>query len=96
MGGAGAYAAGSSTAVDGAGNVYTIGSFSGTADFDPGPDTFNLTSVGGRDIFIVKLDTGGHFIWAKQFGGLSNDYGNSITVDVTGKIYVAGYFQAGG
>ncbi len=38
---------GSSVAIDGAGNVYTTGSFKGTADFDPDPAvTFPLTSAG--------------------------------------------------
>src|SRR5688572_3930663 len=30
--------------LDGAGNIYSTGSFSGTQDFDPGPGVYNLTS----------------------------------------------------
>jgi hypothetical protein len=36
-------------AVDRAGNVYTTGEFSGTADFDPGTGNFSLTSAGVDD-----------------------------------------------
>jgi hypothetical protein len=33
-------------ATDSAGNVYTVGVFYGTVDFDPNPPTFNLASAG--------------------------------------------------
>ena len=68
---------GSSVAIDGAGNVYTTGSFKGTADFDPDPAvTFPLTSAGGYyDIFVSKLDSQGNFVWAKRMGGTSHDVG---------------------
>ena len=41
--------------VDAAGNIFLAGSFNGTSDFDPGPGTYNLTSAGGGDFFVVKL-----------------------------------------
>ena len=61
---------GSAIAVDDSGNVYTTGSFYGTADFAPGEETtFNLTSAGYSDIFVSKLDSAGGFVWAKAMGG---------------------------
>jgi uncharacterized repeat protein (TIGR01451 family) len=78
--------------VDVAGNVYTTGSFSGTADFDPGAGTQNLTSVGSFDGFVSKLDSTGAFVWAKQLGGTDNDGGASIAVDATGNVYTIGWF----
>jgi len=64
---------GYSIAIDVSGNVYTAGYFYGTADFDPGAGTFNLTSAGGQDIFISKLDASGNFVWAKSMGGISTE-----------------------
>ncbi|MBD1940078.1 DUF4347 domain-containing protein, partial [Microcoleus sp. FACHB-68] len=81
-----------SITVDSSGNVYTTGSFSGTADFDPGAGTLNLTSAGGDNIFVNKLDTNGSLLWAKQLGGSGNAYGRDIAVDSSGNVYTTGDF----
>ncbi len=61
---------GNSIAVDANGFVYTTGSFAGTVDFNPAPAiTSNITSAGGSDIFISKLDAAGNFVVARQMGG---------------------------
>jgi hypothetical protein len=82
-----------SIALDGFGNIYATGSFIDTIDFDPGAGTSNLTSKGSEDIFILKLDTGGNFIWAKSIGGTSNVNSVSIAVDGSGNVYTTGSFQ---
>lgn len=83
---------GLSMSVDLSGNVYTAGVFGGTVDFDPGPATLNIASVGSTDAFITKLDPSGNLIWAKTFGGyLTFVYG--ITTDVSGNLYITGSFQ---
>lgn len=79
-------------AVDATENVYTAGNFHDTADFDPGMSTFNLTSVGDRDVFVSKLDSSGNFLWAKQMGGIFADIAQSIAVDVSGNVYTVGTF----
>ena len=81
-----------SISLDIRGNVYTTGGFKEVVDFDPGPDSFNLTSAGSHDIFISKLDTAGNFVFVKQMGGISNDFGETICVDAFGNIFVAGGF----
>src|SRR5690242_932445 len=55
------------------GNVYIAGSFYNTVDFNPGFGTLNLTSFGSSDGFIVKLDSSGNFIWARQIGGVGDE-----------------------
>ena len=83
---------GSSIVTDASGNIYTTGYFYGTVDFDPSAGTYNLTSAGGNDIFISKLDASGNFVWAKQLGGTNDEKGNSIVVDASGNIYTTGNF----
>ncbi|MCT4582972.1 MAG: SBBP repeat-containing protein [Flavobacteriales bacterium] len=84
---------GESVVVDASGNIYATGNFQGTVDFDSGSGTFNLTSNGSRDAFVLKLDPSGNFLWAKTLGGSSNDYGHSLAVDVSGNIYTFGLFE---
>jgi len=81
-----------SIAVDRSGNVYTTGIFSDIADFDPGIGVTNLTAVGQTDAFVSKLDSTGALIWAKGFGGTTEDSGESISVDSSGNVYTTGYF----
>jgi hypothetical protein len=83
-----------SIALDNSNNPYITGYFWGTADFNPGSGTYNMTPYGGDDAFILKLTTGGEFAWAKQLGGPSWDGGSEIKLDVAGDIYVGGFFHA--
>ena len=52
-----------------------------------------MTSFGGDDVFVSKLDVSGNFIWAKRIGGPGGDYAESIAVDVVGNVYSTGYFD---
>jgi hypothetical protein len=92
MGGAGSDR-GLAIAIDNLGNVYSTGSFSGTADFDPGVGISNLISAGANDIYISKQDSEGNLIWAKQIGGSDYDEGVTINIDDTSNIYIGGVFE---
>ncbi len=87
---------GYSVATDGSGSVYVTGEYSASIDADPGAGVFTLTSAGGKDIFIEKLDPGGNFVWAKSIGGTNRDLGIDIVVDDSSNIYIAGGFWAEG
>ncbi|HUR29788.1 MAG TPA: hypothetical protein VMZ69_00080 [Saprospiraceae bacterium] len=84
---------GSSITIDASGNVYTTGSFEGTADFNPEGGVFNLTSAGTSDIFVSKLNSSGDFVWAKAMSGTDNDHGFSIALDASGNVYTTGDFR---
>ncbi len=84
---------GQSTTLDGSGNIYTTGTFKGTADFDPSPSIYTITSAGLEDVFISKLDASGNFVWAKSIEGNSTDNGNTISIDPSGNICTMGYFD---
>ncbi len=57
---------GTSIALDTDGNIYTTGFFGGTVDFDPGSDVQNFAAIGGKDIFVHKLDTAGNLKLLKE------------------------------
>ncbi|MFZ5999432.1 MAG: SBBP repeat-containing protein, partial [Bacteroidota bacterium] len=80
-------------AVDASGNTFTVGFFTTIADFDPGAGILNLTSSGGRDIFITKFDPDGNLVWVRQMGGTGDDQGFAVATDNLGNIYMTGYFQ---
>lgn len=76
------------------GNVYITGHFSETVDFDPNQGVSNLiSSEGSNDVFILKLNTIGNFVWAKKMGGPSTDEANAIITDALGNLYTTGYFR---
>jgi len=82
---------GNGIAVDASGNSYVTGYFGGTtATFG----STTLTTNGGYDIFVAKLDSNGNWVWAKNAGGGSPDFGYGIAVDASGNSYVTGYFQS--
>lgn len=83
-----------SCSVDALGNVYTVGHFSGTVDFDPGPDSTKFTSAGNMDVFIQKMDAAGNFVWAKSIGGVGNEEAYAVCIDGAGNVYLTGYFAS--
>ena len=50
------------SAVDPQGNLYVAGKFTGTVDFDPEPEVFELTAIGFSDMFVCKLNAEGDFL----------------------------------
>lgn len=81
-------------ALDSENNIIFMGTFEGTIDLDASSNTFNVTSKGGDDIFIVKYNTNGDFIFGKTIAGTSElDSDKKITLDSDDNIYIPGKFR---
>lgn len=82
---------------DGKGNIYIAGYFEGGVDFDPGPLTSTLSSHWGsisdpEDAFVLKLDSSGNYVWAKNWGGRENDEVEDLAIDLYNNVYTFGTF----
>lgn len=78
---------------DQAGNIFVAGTFSGTADFDPGNFTYTLTSAGDYDSFLLKLDPSGNFMWAFNTGSANSERCYTIRSNQVNSIISAGAFS---
>lgn len=83
---------GQSVATDSQNNVYVAGTFSGTADFDPGTGTAYLNAGAGPNVFIQKLNPDGNLLWAKVFPAGSNTIVTCIAIDPSDNLIIGGRF----
>ncbi|MBC7884346.1 MAG: hypothetical protein H7X99_02655, partial [Saprospiraceae bacterium] len=74
-------------------NAFVTGRFSESCDFG-GISNNVITSAGGTDIFLLKLDQNGNTLWVDPYGGSLNDQGNRVTLNNPGIIYVAGLYRS--
>jgi hypothetical protein len=56
--------------------------------------SLTLTGSGLVDTFVVKYDSSGTPLWARKISGTGNDYGYSVTTDLSGNIVVVGYYTS--
>ncbi|MBL7927476.1 MAG: T9SS type A sorting domain-containing protein [Bacteroidia bacterium] len=74
--------------------VYLTGYFRGTVAFNP--DTINnppVVSAGLTDIFILKTDIAGNFIWVATMGDTQWDESYGIAIDHMGRVITTGSFR---
>src|SRR5690606_17049472 len=91
----------SSFATDSAANLYIVGAFQDTADFDPDTGVYNLVATPPMspcvldcgDIFVAKYDSAGNFQWAKRAGSSYRDFAWGVAVDRWGNVVVTGDFN---
>lgn len=74
---------------DNSNNIIFSGIYSQTISLQ----STSITSKGGYDIFISKIDTNGNIIWTKTIGSKYDDYSSRIINDCENNYYLCGYFQ---
>ncbi len=78
----------SSAAFDTDCNIYLVGNFTDTVDFDPGRREFVRNSNGKPDSYLVKLNSRGKFEWACTWGNDGWDEASGVAVDDDGNIFI--------
>lgn len=77
-------------ALDTADNIVVAGKFQNLIDFDPSSATYTLLN-NTNSTFVLKLNEGGQFQWAKEIAGLTNQM--DLQIDLENSIYLAGSFK---
>jgi gliding motility-associated-like protein len=75
---------GFNVATDLSGNVFVTGTFNSAI-------TFGSYTLSNGGVFLVKYDSNGNVLWAKQAGAI-NDCGFAVATDASGNVCVTGSF----
>lgn len=75
--------------VDNNENIYIVGHYGDSASLGG----TKLKSLGGRDMYVAKINSSGSYVWARSFGSTSFlELALDITNDPDGNVYVCGLF----
>jgi hypothetical protein len=72
------------------GGVLVTGRTNSTTGFPITNPTYQAVNAGNYDAFITKLSSTGANVWSTYYGGTGADYGEGISFDPFGSVYVAG------
>ncbi|MCX6646016.1 MAG: hypothetical protein NTY09_06635 [bacterium] len=84
------------------GNILAVGEFSGNANVSPTEIPSYRNSNGSSDVFLSKISQSHEFLWGDAWGGTDQEhfdllnwfeFGNPVSVDIFGKVYVCGEFS---
>ncbi|MEX2485692.1 MAG: SBBP repeat-containing protein [Brumimicrobium sp.] len=83
-----------SLALDDIGNVYTTGHYKSTIDVDPGTGSYYMgtSSLQDYEVFILKLDASGNFVWANNIGYSDDESATDIALDNSNNVHIIGKY----
>ena len=76
--------------VSDAGGYVIVAGQTASPDFPVTPGVFQSSLKGVKNLFVSRLDPGGHIIFSTLLGGSGTDVPNALQTDSTGSIYLAG------
>jgi len=76
-------------ALDANNYVYVVGGFRGTKTFG----TSTISSVGATDVFVVKYDENGNYIYVQRAGSTYDDRADDIVIGPDNHAYITGEFR---
>ena len=79
--------------VDGNGDVLMCGYFSGSFDWDPGPDVVQPPLNTNYDSFVLKISSEGEFLWVQRMVGDGEEQAYGLAVDADNNAYLCGYYS---
>ncbi len=79
---------------DRSGNAYITGGFGSDTMYFGSLSITNPVPVTNSMIFLAKYDSAGNPVWAKSAGDSGISQGNSLAMDDSGNIYIAGSFES--
>jgi hypothetical protein len=80
--------------IDSSGNIYIIGYFSGSVDFNPAPGIFYIlnSSYPNYPSFIQKLNNNGNLVWVLKIDFVHGNF-YTFKIDNAGNLIIAGNFK---
>jgi hypothetical protein len=83
---------GNAIAHDANNNVYVVGRFGGTLNFNGSSTTLTASPLFNNNAFIAKYDANGNLLWARRAGGGDDTQAWGVAVS-SNAVYITGYFR---
>lgn len=77
-----------------AGEILLTGYVNGPMDLDPGPGVVSPSVIGGSDVWMIRLNASGGFLWGKRIGSTGSDFGQTGRMDASGNAFIGGMYAS--